>query len=112
MKPVAIGRLVNSPTVEELQQEITRLRAQVERLRMTQRELEAVAWAARAAHENWQDWTRAAMYDDRYGSHAAKHEAREATLLALAERHGGGRSPDRMSKEPKNVTELIQEGDA
>jgi len=67
--------------------EIARLRAEVERLRLTDAEREAVAWAAMAAKENWQDWTRAALYDDRYGSHAAKHEAREATLLALAERH-------------------------
>jgi hypothetical protein len=88
--------------------EITRLRAEVERLRMTDEDHEAVAWAARAANENWQNWTEAAMYDDRYGSHAAKHEARQATLRDLARRHG----PDRMRKAPENVTEPIQEGDA
>jgi hypothetical protein len=50
MKPVAIGRLVKSPTVEESQQEITRLRAEVERLRMTDEEREAVAsWATQCS---------------------------------------------------------------
>jgi hypothetical protein len=73
---------------DALHAEVTRLLAEVERLRMTDAEREAVYWAARAANENWKDWCRAAMYDERYGSHAAKHEAREATLRALAERHG------------------------
>ena len=45
MKPVAIGRLVNSPTVEELQQEITRLRAEVARLRMTDEDHDALVWS-------------------------------------------------------------------
>ena len=80
--------LSDKPTVDRAIDEITRLRAEVERLRMTDKEREAVAWSARAANENWKDWCRAAMYDERFGSHAAKHEAREATLRALAERHG------------------------
>ena len=79
--------LTDKAKVQEAAAEITRLRAEVARLRMSEADLEAVEWAARAAKENWQDWTRAAMYDDRFGTHAAKHEAREATLRAIAERH-------------------------
>jgi hypothetical protein len=74
-------------------EEITRLRAEVERLRMTDAEVEAVYWAARAANQNLKDWCRAAMYDERFDSHAAKHEARVATLRALAERHGRDAAP-------------------
>ena len=78
MKPVAIGRLVNSPTVEDLQQEITSLRGEVERLRMTDEEREAVAWAIAVT-------TRA--YDDPIGP------IQRETLRDLARRHGRDAAP-------------------
>ena len=79
--------------LDDAAEEITRLRAEVERLRMTPAEHEALERAA--------NWLCQAAGDERSFECAA-------TLRDLARRHG----PDRMTKAPENVTEPIQEGDA
>jgi hypothetical protein len=89
--------------LDDAAEEITRLRAEVARLRMTDAERQALVraagWLSDIAMTRKDIHTAGYVVDD------------AATLRAIAERHGV-RSPDRMTKAPQNVTEPIQAGDA